>query len=1338
MNLRATLRRGLAALLICVASGFVVSAREPVRFPETRAPYYVPPQEFPPHDGVLKPRAVTPRDFYLNLVDVSNQHVLIVKFTEESQVRWDGHWPYSKAGQDLVDVYAFLARHPEIEMYRESRSIPEATLDEWERTGEANMGEDLANLNNFYVLQLNPNPAPLTLLKEVIELKAVETAFYLPKVTPACTDLSPMTPGWQGSQGYLNAAPTGIDADFARGYHGFGAGNPFAMCIDIEQDWTEDHEDFPTSFGVIGDDGGNPAAHGDAVIGEMMACSTSYGVTGICYNVVPQGVAWPQAAGDDDEHRWENAFNTANNNLVAGESYLIEIHSQGPSPGGNCDSSCGNCGQWRYVAVEFWDNVFSAIQTHTANGVIVYEAAGNGQMDLDNAIYGNRFNRGFRNSHAIIVGANGGNGSMTAPCWSNYGSRVDLSGWGNSVTTCGYGDLWMGGTNRNQWYTSVFNGTSSATPIVTGAGNDLQGIAQGKYHLTLTADQIRTFLSETGTAWTGSHEIGEQPDLAQAVHRVEPDLYPAAPYNWTAAIVPRNNNGGIYADCHVTPVLDGNVIGTYVNFALFNGGIGPAPEYPGFGFNADILLDGELTYIGSWDPRLNYLQFAYWNDFGPFMVRGGRHDLKMDIDPGNSFAERSRTNNQTWLQYVWSPQVLLPDFGIDEAAPPIKDYGAHPNFNGVGYQYTGGWWTVCAAMPSPGNDIDLYGYPNSFTSQSGFSTIQESSERGVGLPELVATNGNVLGYGQTRLFQAVRYLDASTSNYEIQGATQTTISGSSYNSVESMADHNIVDFFEFHPGAGNDFFVGVRGVSAWLDLAIVLFPPGSDYYKLVDGEIHNAAGIGGNESATWNNSPGGWWGCAVIKANADMYGVAGSYYFDYVSPPTTNLTSGAGRPGWNPPIVPRNDLDATNESAPLPFEVASSLPTYINATWLNAGVTITNPFDIAIKLDGQPLLTLTEAGPLAGYTYGQAINVDPAQLIRGGNHTLLMQVDPTNQVAEGNEGDNEYWTQLCWRPTELTTEVPQTRAAPPELGINMYPNNDGFSFIPGGICNVVAIASPSATADYDLEYYDDYCCSTSGYHHRISQSVYGIGVPDLIFMGSEIAAALTTFYPSVITFNDAQDPYVIEAEALRMPDRDLPDEIWVLNDELTSGELVNLYRFLLFGGQTYTIACHVVSGNADIGLRLFLEGNTLVPRQFATRSANANGPGGDEQITVTPDANLYYALVVEKLNFSAVANSATYRVGTGDVQGPQTPQAVDDLVIRHGAGGSRLLSWSPVSLSTEGQPLVNPRYEVYRGTDLNTLQSPANFVTETTATTYTDLSSLPGVRYYYLVTVMAD
>ena len=68
--------------------------------------------------------------------------------------------------------------------------------------------------------------------------------------------------------------------------------------------------------------------------------------------------------------------------------------------------------------MEYWQANFDAIKTATANGKIVVEAAGNGSMNLDNSIYKNLFNRSYRDSGAILVGAGTSSTPHSPMCWT--------------------------------------------------------------------------------------------------------------------------------------------------------------------------------------------------------------------------------------------------------------------------------------------------------------------------------------------------------------------------------------------------------------------------------------------------------------------------------------------------------------------------------------------------------------------------------------------------------------------------------------------------------------------------------------------------------------------------------------------------------------------------------------------------------------------------------------------------------------------------------------------------------------------------------------------------------
>jgi hypothetical protein len=114
--------------------------------------------------------------------------------------------------------------------------------------------------------------------------------------------------------------------------------------------------------------------------------------------------------------------------------------------------------------------------------------------------------------------------------FSNWGSVVDVQGWGREVTTTGgrgdqAGDL-QGGTDEDEWYTDRFSGTSSATPIVTGVLGCIQGALRAHGRIRLTPARARAELRSGGSAQqdaTGrpaTQRIGSRPDLRRLLPRV--------------------------------------------------------------------------------------------------------------------------------------------------------------------------------------------------------------------------------------------------------------------------------------------------------------------------------------------------------------------------------------------------------------------------------------------------------------------------------------------------------------------------------------------------------------------------------------------------------------------------------------------------------------------------------------------------------------------------------------------------------------------------------------------------------------------------------------------------
>jgi subtilisin family serine protease len=109
--------------------------------------------------------------------------------------------------------------------------------------------------------------------------------------------------------------------------------------------------------------------------------------------------------------------------------------------------------------------------------------------------------------------------------FSNYGRIVNVQAWGWHVTSCGYGDA-QGGQDQDRWYTHRFSGTSSASPIVTGAAACIQSHAIATNGAPLTPNDVRKLLVKTGTPQVSSpgvpvsQHIGPQPNLLKALAHI--------------------------------------------------------------------------------------------------------------------------------------------------------------------------------------------------------------------------------------------------------------------------------------------------------------------------------------------------------------------------------------------------------------------------------------------------------------------------------------------------------------------------------------------------------------------------------------------------------------------------------------------------------------------------------------------------------------------------------------------------------------------------------------------------------------------------------------------------
>jgi hypothetical protein len=393
------------------------------------------------------------------------------------------------------------------------------------------------------------------------ELSIVQSAYVKPGVELTIVDnsiefsdgISPdtSTDDFTARQVYLNAASEGgigVSCAWKR-EGGLGQG---VNIIDAEGAWRFSHEDLiQNQGGLIGGISSSELGwrnHGTAVLGVIGGDRNSFGVTGICPEAMVRAVSVFGDSSGAPTPNWSAAaaIRLAADGLCKGDIILIEHHLPGPPNFEKRDDQDG------YIPIEWWPCNLAAIQYATSRGIIVVEAAGNGQRDLGNRVlfdtnpsepfppwWVNPFRRDPIDSNAILVGAGippkrvfGGSEELDRSRLreSNFGSIVDVQGWGDNVVSCGYGGLSPNDPDEDRWYTSRFNGTSSAAAMVAGVVGCLQGVLLAKGDMLeplrarrLLRDDSLNSPQQDGPFGTASGaRVGPRPDLCKLIDHLFP------------------------------------------------------------------------------------------------------------------------------------------------------------------------------------------------------------------------------------------------------------------------------------------------------------------------------------------------------------------------------------------------------------------------------------------------------------------------------------------------------------------------------------------------------------------------------------------------------------------------------------------------------------------------------------------------------------------------------------------------------------------------------------------------------------------------------------------------
>ncbi|WP_144502226.1 putative mucin/carbohydrate-binding domain-containing protein [Bacillus thuringiensis] len=442
----------------------------------------------------------------------SQEERLIVKFKNQIDLPYeDGIEKRIKNGDYDNNLKKLFSENTELTLNRLFSSVNPIEIEKLSVQSKSVANESANNLLNYYIVQAPNNIEIELLLKKFETSPLVEEAYIQEKqiLTPPEIQLpnlsvNPYDDPRFKNQGYLEAAPKGINASHAWSIKG-GDGKDTTF-VDMEYGWLLNHEDLVNKNIKLmsGQNISQHRAHGTSVLGIVASEDNQIGNIGIAPKANVKVISQIR---DNGIYNTADAILSAVHNLQAGDILLLEAQASYDGYGD------------KYLPVEVHPDIFDAIRVGADKGIIIIEAGANGSNDLDNfkdrngKKILNRNSPDFKDSGAIMVGA----GSSTVPhkrLWfSNYGSRLDVYGWGENVDTTSANPS----QNTTNLYTSTFSGTSSASPIIAGAATSIQGIAKEHRGSPYTPAELRNILSNPNTGTKSqdpwNDRIGVLPDL---------------------------------------------------------------------------------------------------------------------------------------------------------------------------------------------------------------------------------------------------------------------------------------------------------------------------------------------------------------------------------------------------------------------------------------------------------------------------------------------------------------------------------------------------------------------------------------------------------------------------------------------------------------------------------------------------------------------------------------------------------------------------------------------------------------------------------------------------------
>lgn len=808
-------------------------------------------------------------------------------------------------------------------------------------------------------------------------------------------------------------------------------------------------------------------------------------------------------------------------------------------------------------------------------------------------------------------------------------------------------------------YDVVISEGSPISPIGHGSIGDVtthsySGLIPGSYYFSI---QPRDHAGNRSVDYTSFGPIViTEADPVNLVLEIQP--------GWDFYVVPRQAADATPESCTLPALLDG-AAPTFWNLLGRNeGDIGTGED-----MIEALQVDGVVVDTANWGDLPGGYPALMMNG-GPVDIRGGLHTFTGCLDPGNLVDETDEFDNAIGVQLTWRPPTLTPRTvyynatpvpdptgGWDSVSSPFKVY----NCFGANFSSSGRWNAFVMWSDNPEADYDLRLHEEVESSVGGFAVTTEHSHQPAGWADAVLVNRLEVSNQDWDVGIINPGLADASLKYEHHTSAGVAF-GDSITEVLELNEYLILREFEVdHLSTG--------GIS----LDLWTYPPQADVLfawldedfatgDLLDADASILTGPSGQAHLEVEALTAGF-NCLMIcrqpKDGDD------DLWVTYRIRPTLPDLEPAHLAGWHAPVTPRQNTGATVDLVPLPTVLEGGL----EQTWYNFAVhnssagTAGGAMRFYVGLDGNlGPVDYFHLPDIDGGNSFAVINHGP-YIVRGGRHTVVLNLDGLDYMQELNEYNNTYGEQYVWSP-EWLWGTPVTRAAPPDRtggwehlasGRPAFYNCDGLRTMYSSAFWLGWAVMPGAESDVDVRLHEITGGVQDGFGVNLAHSSWGLGQSDYVLVNNSLAGYMP-FDAGVLNVTGTED-YTAED---RMDTYLSPGAVDHGPVAMGAGRILDVYETRLTSG-VWHVRLENIDGVVDWGLTVHPGDQPFMTKADALQDAASwfGEPGEDEVVSLDLAAEETLAITVWKVGAADLPQSGSYVLHVAE--GPPSPVAEQEI-----------------------------------------------------------------------------